>query len=61
MIALLDRLREAARLMVGQPSYDAYVRHMAAHHPEQTPMTRLAFFRNREQARYGGKGGGRCC
>jgi uncharacterized short protein YbdD (DUF466 family) len=50
-----------ARLMVGQPSYDAYLTHMAHHHPERTPMDRIAFFREREQARYGGKGGGRCC
>lgn len=61
MKALLDRMREAALLMVGQPSYDAYLRHMAAHHPERQPMTRVEFFRDREKARYGGAGGGRCC
>lgn len=61
MSALLGRLREAALLMVGQPSYDAYLAHMAAHHPDRRPMTRIEFFRNREQARYGAKGGGRCC
>jgi len=61
MTGLLARLRETARLMVGQPSYEAYLAHMAAHHPERAPMSRTAFFRDREQARYGGKGGGRCC
>lgn len=61
MSRLLHRLREAALLMVGQPSYDAYLRHMAAHHPDREPMGRVAFFREREQARYGGRGGGRCC
>lgn len=61
MSGLLARLRETARLMVGQPSYEAYLAHMAAHHPERAPMSRTAFFRDREQARYGGKGGGRCC
>jgi uncharacterized short protein YbdD (DUF466 family) len=61
MSGLLHRLRETARLMVGQPSYDAYCAHMAAHHPDQPVLTRTAFFRNREAARYAGKGGGRCC
>lgn len=61
MSGWLERARETALLMVGQPSYDAYLAHMAARHPDQAPMSRVAFFRNREQARYGGKGGGRCC
>lgn len=60
MSALLAKLAETARLMVGLPSYDAYLRHMAEHHPERTPMDRTAFFRNRQDARYRG-GGGRCC
>jgi uncharacterized short protein YbdD (DUF466 family) len=60
-MSLLRKLGETARLMVGQPSYDAYLAHMALHHPERDPMDRIAFFREREQARYGGKGGGRCC
>ena len=60
MRALWERVRETALLMVGQPSYDAYLRHMAQRHPDRPPMSRVEFFRNREQARYGG-GGGRCC
>lgn len=61
MKALFALLRESALLMVGQPSYPAYLRHMAQHHPDREPMSRIAFFRDREQARYGGRGGGRCC
>lgn len=61
MSALLRRLRATARLMVGQPPYEAYLDHMAQHHPEAEPMSRIAFFRNREQARYGGANGGKCC
>lgn len=61
MIALLDVLRRTARLMVGLPDYDAYLRHMATAHPGQPFMTRTEFFRNRQEARYGGKNGGRCC
>ncbi len=61
MKSLWCRARDAARMMVGQPSYDAYLAHMAAHHPDHAPMDRVAFFRNREEARFGAKGGGRCC
>jgi uncharacterized short protein YbdD (DUF466 family) len=61
MKRLFARLRETALLMVGQPNYEAYLAHMAAHHPGQAPMSRITFFRDREQARYGGKSGGRCC
>ena len=58
---VLARVRETALMMVGQPSYAAYLRHMAEHHPGHAAMDPAAFFRDREQARYGGKGGGRCC
>jgi uncharacterized short protein YbdD (DUF466 family) len=33
---------------------------MADAHPDVVPMDEIAFFRDRQQARYGG-GGGRCC
>jgi uncharacterized short protein YbdD (DUF466 family) len=59
--ALYAKARETALLMVGVPSYAAYRQHMAAHHPDHAPMDERAFFRDRQQARYGGKGGGRCC
>lgn len=62
MSRLVETLRTTARMMVGLPSYDAYCSHMAQHHPDQPPMNRTEFFRNRQEARYGGKGGsGRCC
>lgn len=55
-------LGQAMRLMVGLPDYETYVAHMNATHPDQTPMSYEAFFRERQEARYGGKGGsGRCC
>lgn len=48
--------------MVGVPNYDTYVEHVARTHPDQAPMTRAEFFRNRVDARYGGGSGGfRCC
>lgn len=55
-------LGQAARLMVGMPDYDNYVEHMRANHPDQPVMDYQAFFRERQEARYGGgKGSPRCC
>jgi len=53
-------LAQSLRLMVGLPDYGAYLRHMAATHPERAPMSYEAFFRDRQEARYGAKLG-RCC
>lgn len=61
MRRFLALVRETALLMVGQPSYRAYLEHMAERHPGCPPMSRVEFFRDRERTRYGGKGGGRCC
>ena len=57
----LKIIAETGRLMVGQSSYRAYCEHMAAHHPGARVMDERAFFRSRQEARYGGKNGGRCC
>lgn len=57
---LARSLAQSLRLMVGLPDYDAYLSHMAATHPDQAPMSYQAFFRERQEARYGG-GKGRCC
>lgn len=54
-------LGQMANLMVGIPDYDNYVQHVKLNHPDQKPMTYEAFFRERQEARYGGKGGFRCC
>ncbi|TYC90456.1 YbdD/YjiX family protein [Novosphingobium sp. BW1] len=54
-------LRDTLRLMVGQPPYEVYLAHMARRHPDVAPMSRVEFFRNREAARFGGAGGGKCC
>lgn len=48
-------LGQTARLMIGVPDYDNYVEHMRITHPDQTPMTYEEFFRERQDARYGGK------
>lgn len=56
-------LGQAARMLVGMPDYDAYVEHMQHKHPEKPLMSYEAFFRERQEARYGGRKGRpvRCC
>jgi len=61
MNPLFDRLRRIASMMVGMPDYDAYLQHMREHHPDATPMDRTQFFRERQESRYGGRNGGKCC
>nr|WP_047165546.1 YbdD/YjiX family protein [Sphingomonas sp. Y57] len=60
MIRIVHILRETARLMIGLPDYDRYCRHVRQTHPDREPMTRAAFFRDRQQRRYG-SAGGKCC
>ncbi|MFC5523054.1 YbdD/YjiX family protein [Polaromonas jejuensis] len=55
-------LGQTARLMVGVPNYGTYVAHQRREHPDQPVMSYEAFFRERQEARYGDKGRvGRCC
>ncbi|WP_417704826.1 YbdD/YjiX family protein [Pseudomonas sp.] len=56
-------LGQAARMLVGMPDYETYVEHMANKHPHQPVMSYEAFFRERQEARYGGGYGRpmRCC
>ncbi|MGG4664074.1 YbdD/YjiX family protein [Providencia vermicola] len=56
-------LGQAARMLIGIPDYDTYVQHMSDNHPDKPVMTYKEFFRERQDARYGGngKGGFRCC
>lgn len=60
LLKVWKALREGGALMVGVPDYERYVAHMRAAHPELAPLTREAFVRGRMEARYGGKGVGKC-
>ncbi|MBN3766998.1 YbdD/YjiX family protein [Burkholderia sp. Ac-20365] len=53
-------LGQAMRLMVGLPDYETYVTHVREAHPDRPVMSYEEFFRERQQARYGG-GAGKCC
>lgn len=59
----LKKLTNSARLMVGQGDYEAYAEHMRRNHENLTILTPAEFFRNREEARFGGDGrrAFRCC
>ena len=61
--AFLRCVCDGARLMVGMPSYETYAEHMRRAHPGKPVMTYAEFFRERQDARYGGggRGGLRCC
>ena len=60
---LFRRVRETARLMVGVPDYETYVRHHKTVHPGAPIMTYEEFFRACQERRYtGGQGRTpRCC
>ncbi len=51
---VLARIGQTARLMVGVGDYQAYLRHMAQHHPELAPLSEADFVRRAVEARYGG-------
>ncbi|HSD16114.1 MAG TPA: CstA-like transporter-associated (seleno)protein [Thermomonas sp.] len=55
------RLVQTARLCCGVPDYDNYVRHVLQKHPDRAPMDYKTFFRERQEARFGGRSGFRCC
>ncbi|WP_074856726.1 YbdD/YjiX family protein [Nitrosospira briensis] len=66
MLTKIARMRryfgQSMRLMVGVPEYSTYVDHMRSTHPGQPVMSYEEFFRERQEARYGGNGKvTRCC
>ena len=54
-------LGQSMRLMVGLPEYSTYVSHREQTHPGEPMMSYEEFFRERQQARYGGGKSGGCC
>lgn len=53
-------LGQSLRLMVGLPEYDTYLAHMERTHPDKPAMSYEEFFRERQEARYGGSRAS-CC
>jgi uncharacterized short protein YbdD (DUF466 family) len=56
-------MTRTARLMVGVPDYETYVKHRQTAHPGEPIMSFEEFFRERQASRYGAGGGkiSRCC
>jgi uncharacterized short protein YbdD (DUF466 family) len=50
-----------ARLAIGIPDYDTYVRHLRTHHPERTVPSYEEFFTQCQEARYKNGGNRGCC
>lgn len=62
MTQAMRQLSQILRLMVGVPEYSTYVDHMKIAHPDRPIMSYEKFFRERQEARYGGNGKiNRCC
>ena len=55
----LELVKRTARLMVGVPEYETYVRHREAAHPGEPVMSRGQFYAERAEKRFGGVS--RCC
>ncbi|MGH7622136.1 MAG: YbdD/YjiX family protein [Gemmatimonadaceae bacterium] len=59
-IRSVARLADVVRRIIGVPDYQRYVAHLEACHPDQRPMSRDEFTRQRLNERYN-KPGSRCC
>lgn len=57
---MLGTVRAGARMVAGVGCYEAYLTHMWERHPAQVPMTNIEYFRDRQDARFGG-GTSSCC
>jgi uncharacterized short protein YbdD (DUF466 family) len=57
----LGVIRTCSHSVLGIPSYDGYLAHVQQRHPDTAPMTRGEFFRERQDALFGGGSAGRCC
>ena len=53
------RLCDIVTGATGLPAYDQYLAHLRTHHPDENPMSRAAFFRAEQSARW--EGVRRCC
>ncbi|HSC75212.1 MAG TPA: YbdD/YjiX family protein [Pseudomonadales bacterium] len=55
--SVLLRAVQTARLMVGVGDYQQYLEHMQSHHPDETAMSDIEYFRYCQDSRYPGKDG----
>lgn len=60
LVARLARATSTLNRIIGAPDYEGYLRHQRACHPDQAPLTRDEFVRQRLNDRYS-RPGARCC
>lgn len=58
--ASLSRIAGIIRRIIGVPDYEHYLAHVESCHPDQRPLTRDEFIRQRLDDRYS-QPGARCC
>ena len=59
MIKLLKNAWQAIRQLSGDDAYERYLKHCAAHHPDNAPLSREAFFKQWQDGKW--QGVKRCC
>ncbi|HXD49051.1 MAG TPA: YbdD/YjiX family protein [Gemmatimonadaceae bacterium] len=59
-IRSITRFADVVRRVIGVPDYDVYLSHLRSRHPDQHPLSRDEFTRQRLNDRYN-KPGSRCC
>jgi len=60
LVARVADVGTLLRRIIGAPDYECYLAHLAARHPELTPLSREAFARDALARRYD-RPGSRCC
>ncbi len=59
LLRLLVVARDLLRGAFGTGGYECYRAHHATHHPDEPPLERVAYFRQRQHERWNGIS--RCC
>jgi len=59
LLRLLAVTRDLLRGAFGAGAYECYRAHQAPHHPDEPPLDRAAYFRQRQNERWNGIS--RCC
>lgn len=59
--SMLRDIKKTLHLILGAPSYEAYLTHFQAHHPGEQPLNEQDFFRKANDEKYGDGKIRRCC
>jgi len=59
MLSKFNAFWQGVRRLSGDDAYERYLQHHAAHHPDQTPLSKQAFFKRWQDEKWNGVK--RCC